>query len=334
MALYLKIEVEPIGDAKTLDYRKKLFLNKYVPKIGNASKPETVAKKTRESYESFIQELDSKSGLSPFLSKIVAGSILLVSEDDSQEKKFKALHGDEKEILHTIVDIVLQHSKEHTIVTFNGASFDIPFIIIRLILNGISPNLVNSFSYVTKFHLDLMYLLGKGMYGTMGFSDFVQLKFGKILQYPWINKEEFCNSANLNENDCDTEYMNYLQEKSKEFVKYLYFAFTKEELSYDPEGFVEIDLSPEVKEILRSKKKDEIDIVEDDFNEFDSSHKEDAPPVKSDSSSLEKDKEDKSKSKKAKTVTKKKTTKKNTKGKKKETVTIKKDLKGVSLDDI
>ena len=341
MGLYLKIEVAPLEKEQQdlMQYRKRLFISKFRPKLGNAKKPETVQNKKIEEFSSFLTELDSKEALTPFLSKVVTGAILIISEDDSGTKQLIKLVGTEKEMLYIIADTILKEKSNHSLITFNGSTFDIPFIITRMIMTGVSPHVIDRFNYATKFHVDLLYLLGRVQYGNMSFENFIQMKFGKIFPYPWMNYENFCKKESITDKMEGKElYLEYLSKKSVSYVKHLYYAFTKEEFDYS-EKFENIIVSEDVNKIL--------DIITDSLsNEVDEKEAtmqkpglEDGPLIQESTAPSKKEKKEVKSVKEVKS-NKIKSTKKTTKKKEKvvkekaSKIKIKEEKKDVSIDDL
>lgn len=226
MATYLKIEVLPIQENELVEYRKDLLISRFTPKVGNATKPDTVARKKKEGYTGLLSELQDNMSLSPVLSEIVCASVLVAGNED--EKEIHTFTGSEEEIILEIVDTILANKNKGPLVSFNGSGFDIPFLIYRLIMCGVTPDVLDKFIYTTKFHLDLCHVIQKVQYGNMKFAEFVQMKFGKTLQYPWISYSQFCTDEGITASDEAMEkYKEYLKEGSIEYVKFLYYGFQK-----------------------------------------------------------------------------------------------------------
>ncbi|MFA6534443.1 MAG: ribonuclease H-like domain-containing protein [Patescibacteria group bacterium] len=133
-------------------------------------------KKTAEDeavYQAKLADLKNELGFSPFTGEIVAVGVLdaeknkgavyyqapgkEVAELEEDGIKFKALS--EKEMLEHFWQGV---AKYQDFVSFNGRSFDVPFLMIRSVVNGVRPSkdlLSNRYLNSQKFdskHIDLM----------------------------------------------------------------------------------------------------------------------------------------------------------------------------------
>lgn len=74
-------------------------------------------------------------------------------------KETKTIEGNEKEMLTQLWEILENQTDKTTIVTHNGYQFDVPFIILRSIINGVNiPVIINTSKWQMEFsnHFDTM----------------------------------------------------------------------------------------------------------------------------------------------------------------------------------
>src|SRR3989344_1360217 len=99
---------------------------------------------------------DASRSLDPNYSKIIFIGLKLNNE-------LKLLEGEEKNILNEFWDIIKENNNA-VIVTHNGYKFDVPFIIVRSIINNISIPLeinLNPWNMIRSNHFDTMILFSQ-----------------------------------------------------------------------------------------------------------------------------------------------------------------------------
>lgn len=156
----LAIDIETIGeDFESLDERTKDSMTKWIKmEHGDAT----------TEYENAVSQLRDGMGFSPLTGSIVAIGVLDIEKDkgvvyyqapesgdkETEENDITYKPATEKEMLEVFWQGVLKYDQ---VVTFNGRSFDIPFMMLRSAINGVRPskNLM-PYRYATDTnHLDL-----------------------------------------------------------------------------------------------------------------------------------------------------------------------------------
>lgn len=110
-------------------------------------------------------------GLHPVFSKIIAVGI---KEPENEPNVF---HGDDERKILSDTWIYLDKHQGVTVVTFNGYGFDIPFINVRSLVNGIKPMMAletNKWRMEGSNHFDLM------------------LAFSHMDTFTWVSLEALC----------------------------------------------------------------------------------------------------------------------------------------------
>lgn len=100
---------------------------------GNIKDPDKLKEREARHYEQAIQE----AALDPITGKVVAVGLMQLDGLDGDEATI--LTGDEKDILKACFTALAGETRIPTIVTFNGHSFDLPFLFRRAWINGIKP---------------------------------------------------------------------------------------------------------------------------------------------------------------------------------------------------
>lgn len=108
----------------------------------------------------------------PFLGKVIVISIFYKNKFDNSEQ-CKAIYGtNEKEILEEFWNGITKLEHNTKLISFNGFNFDIPWLRIRSIINGIQiPNSKVNFFNLNPYkgcpHIDLMVVLKGDKYNRM-----------------------------------------------------------------------------------------------------------------------------------------------------------------------
>ncbi len=163
----LIFDIETIGeDFEQLDETTRESLTRWIKKES----------KDEEGYATALEELKNGLGFSPLTGEIVAIGVLDADqdkgavyyqhpghegkEDEEGGIKLKALS--EKETLEKFWELAKQYDE---FISFNGRSFDVPFLMVRSAINGLRPSkdlLSNRYLSLQKFgakHIDLLDLL-------------------------------------------------------------------------------------------------------------------------------------------------------------------------------
>ena len=157
-------DIETVGeDFDALDETSQHVLTRWIKKEA----------KDEKEYEKSLGNLKDEMGLSPLTGFIVAVGVLEIESQkgavyfqapekkvaDFEEKDIKYKVQTEKEILESFWRVA---EKADSFVSFNGRSFDVPFLMIRSAVHGIKPSknlLSNRYLSMQKFgakHIDLM----------------------------------------------------------------------------------------------------------------------------------------------------------------------------------
>ena len=105
---------------------------------------------------------NASRSLNPIYSKIILMGLKYNNE-------IKLIHGEEKEILNEFWNFI--KDKDLTMVTHNGYKFDIPFIIIRSILNNVKITKeinTNPYSMIRSNHIDTMMIFSQNVFTNSG----------------------------------------------------------------------------------------------------------------------------------------------------------------------
>lgn len=254
--VYFKIETLPMQNG-VAEYRKKLLLLKHIPKVGNATKEDTIKRKKIESYQGYKEELDNSMQLSPLLSRVAVITLLVDenggnSENKKELKEIVIAKSKEVEILYEFLDFVLDNQKA-TFVSFNGRHFDVPFILARLVLIGVDPFLIKTLDRILQWHLDISSMMGYLKFMNTSFETLFMLKFGEKIAFEYKTMDEFQDSK---------EYRTYLINRSRWMLRALNAFIVNDEIKqfkdpYLPENIPEeltLALNPvEVQETPEAK---------------------------------------------------------------------------------
>ncbi len=151
---------------------------------------ETITKRAKTEEE--LQDLKQKTGLFPLSGKVVAIAVMDLATNlgkvyyqssEKNKKNYKKLGfdyevRDEKQILKGFWQGVEHYSK---VITFNGRSFDAPFLVLRSIYHGIpiNKNLI-PYRYSNQYHFDIMDQLSfygaSRKYSLSALCDFLNIK--------------------------------------------------------------------------------------------------------------------------------------------------------------
>jgi len=195
MPIFFKMQTAPIEE-QIYNFRKEV--------LSNYSKSKS------------IKDIDEKFSLSPLLSKIMC---IAIYNSETEDKLL--FDGEEKNILSLFTKYLIDHPNI-TMVSFNGTSFDLNYILIRLLLN--SPFEKNNISIIEniqkrlKWHLDIFQILKNTLYGDTSFPTLYKIKFGVDLKYSWMSLTDFNNSS-LSQK---MTYDEFLKRGAKEYVVALY----------------------------------------------------------------------------------------------------------------
>jgi len=128
--VYLDIETIPSqkeGFRDTLD----------IPIPGNIKKPETIAKWEAEEKPKLLEEAYRKTSFDGAQGEIICIGFAL--DDDKTNVFWRTLIGDEYQIIEAFFESLTNNCIAPKFVTFNGNSFDLPFIYHRAVILGIKP---------------------------------------------------------------------------------------------------------------------------------------------------------------------------------------------------
>jgi hypothetical protein len=160
----LVFDIETVGENfDDLDKKTQEVLTDWIKKTSSND----------EEKEITIQNLKDGMGLSPLTAEIVSVAILDVEKNkgavyyqaqnsdakEFEENNFIFKPMNEREILENFWRVAEQYDE---FITFNGRSFDVPFMIVRSAKNGIKPSkdlLSNRYTNLQKFnakHIDLL----------------------------------------------------------------------------------------------------------------------------------------------------------------------------------
>ena len=106
---------------------------------------------------------DASRSLDPNYSRIILIGIKLNNE-------LRLLEGDEKDILNEFWNIIKENNNAR-IVTHNGYKFDVPFIIVRSIINNIKIPLeinLNPWNMIRSNHIDTMLIFSQNVFTNAG----------------------------------------------------------------------------------------------------------------------------------------------------------------------
>lgn len=112
---------------------------------------------------------DASRSLNPNYSKIIVLGLKYNNE-------LKLLTGEEKDILNEFWKLVKENN--FTIVTHNGYSFDVPFIIVRSIINNIEiPVIINTnpWAMLKSNHIDTMLIFSQNVFTNSGLKVLAKL---------------------------------------------------------------------------------------------------------------------------------------------------------------
>ena len=129
---------------------------------------------TEEKVEAQRQEAIERFGLDPTTGRIVCIGLL-----DVESTRKEAYYGTDEKVLLTSFWEYLDRTKSEFFVTFNGKSFDFPYINIRSAILEISPSMPLSIRrYATKPHFDVREVLAGNDRHRRGTLDYFCAIFG------------------------------------------------------------------------------------------------------------------------------------------------------------
>jgi predicted PolB exonuclease-like 3'-5' exonuclease len=163
-----------LADVEGLVCGTLVFDIETVPGVERRELSSTVAEALGKWAEKKDMEPASAMGLSPWFGKVVSlafaegetpcrtedVTVLFVPKHESELRDCPPWMRpmSEARLLRTFWALA---SRANTVVSFNGKSFDIPFIVMRSLIHGIPARIELTKSYVLQPHLDLYELLGK-----------------------------------------------------------------------------------------------------------------------------------------------------------------------------
>lgn len=166
--------------------------------------PEKIEAKILEKQNSIYE----KAQLDPLTSEV---AVFGVYDGSDMVQWITGQNGTEADCLSAFMEH-LSMSYNHTIYSFNGRNFDVPYLIARSIINGITLDNLVALKDLLYNHYDLMYLCKPH---TMSQDNLYMAKFGEYqIKYPLILQHEF-------EGDAD-EYSQYLALHNADDLQMLY----------------------------------------------------------------------------------------------------------------
>ncbi len=216
MALVIDIETVP-GEKKFSSELEQKYLPQFKPK----AKEQTDKQKLSEAYAKWEEDYVRKKSLDPDFGRICCIGLINFDEKNEEiieEKTF--IDQDEKKILTDFWAYIKNNNLYFRTITFNGISFDLPFLFKRSLYHGVpmvvSP-VLKKYSYFP--HFDIMQALS--FWGGMAYNKSLQFymeAFGFPMEkkdstkiHEMWNKKEYVKISEYCLRDCRAELQIFLR---------------------------------------------------------------------------------------------------------------------------